>query len=128
MSPAIAAVQMTMRALIKRNAAADDGFGGKAATIPSADWPVVSPAERCFVWVKARRQVADGGKVVIVEDAGALFSPDADVRTGDRFTLKDRRDRDLFDGDVFEVDAPALDKYVGAILTHREVLLRRYRA
>lgn len=121
----LAASLMTMRAEVTRKAEGKDSYGGKAA---GNAWQIVSPEERCFVWIKTRKAVTDGGKVVVVEDASGIFRADADLQTGDRLTFFDRRDRDLFGGDTFEVDAGIVDKYAGAIVVHREAMLRRYRA
>ena len=76
----------------------------------------------CRVWSKTRRHVDDDGKEVLIEDLRGLFPESADIQTGDRVTINDRRGRLIFDSLAVLTVNPR-----GANLRHTEVLFERHK-
>lgn len=54
----------------------------------------------CRAWSKTRREVRNDGVEAIVEDMRAVVPAQADVQSGDRLTVENRRGEVLFDGPV----------------------------
>lgn len=130
--------QMTMRAVISRNASAADSYGHQAAPAELSEVAVDVP---CFVWVENKREILDGQKSAIVELIRAVFRHGTDIRRTDRIIeLTNRKGDDILAGffrndaisDIgaetavngsLQVEAIA-DRSAGSG-THMEVLLRR---
>lgn len=76
----------------------------------------------CRAWSKSRRHVNDDGKETLIEDIRALFPKGADIQTGDRVTINDRRGTLTFDSlAVLTVNRR------GANLRHTEVIFERHK-
>jgi len=114
---------MTMRARVERDKAGTDAYGNK---VVPAVWEVREPNVSCFVWFKSRREVADGGKIVTVEDIRGVFPGDADIARGDRISsLTDRRERKILEENL-DVDE-VTEQSRGPNINHKVALLRRHR-
>ncbi len=109
---------MTHRAVIQR----DTGATTDAWNRPSPPTFGAHLTIACRAWSKSRKEVRDDGKEVVVEDLRALFPKDADIQTGDRVTVNDRRGTLIFDSlAVLTVSRK------GANVRHREVVFERHK-
>ena len=107
--------RMTHRAVLERNTTdTSDGWGQPGE--PS--WSVQATLA-CYAWSRSRKVVADGEKVVTVQDLRAIFAVDADVREQDRLqSITDRRSSTIFPG-------PLTVRTVVPKPTHQEAVLER---
>lgn len=120
----IARASMTMRANLQRDIAPADSYGGKAVT---PVWSIIAAEAPCFVWISQKKEVADGGKIVVVEEIRGIFPADVDIRSGDRvFSLQDRRGQTVVEQQL-DVEAVS-ERSRGPKIDHKSVLLRRHRA
>lgn len=110
---------MTHRAVIQRAGSA----GTDAWNRPDPPTFTVQPDNiACRAWSKTRKHVDDDGKEVLIEDIRGLFPKSADIQTGDRVTVNDRRGTLIFDAlAVLTVSRK------GANLRHREVVFTRHK-
>ncbi len=119
----IVAALLTMRAVVKRNESAVDGYGQKPA---AGDWQIVSAAEPCLVTTRDPRLVVDNGRVLTVEDIRGLFGPAADIQVGDRIEQLTNRHGDTVLSGTLYIDA-VTEKSAGAVVLQKEAVLRRHR-
>lgn len=110
---------MTHRATIGRDTSS--GTDDWNRPIPPT-FTTQAKAIACRVWSKTRRHVDDDGKEVLIEDVRGLFPKTADIQTGDRVTVNDRRGTLIFDSlAVLTVNSR------GANLRHTEVMFERHK-
>jgi len=111
------AQRLTMRAAIERDqATGKDAWGGK----PAPQFETLHAALPCFAWSKASRELADGGKTAMIEDARVMFAKGADVAEGDVITaISDRKGTVLIPGRL-KVEGPPQFKH-----THIEAAIQR---
>lgn len=85
-----------MRAQVERSAPQPPNPWGQPGP------PVFAPLGTvpCRAWSKTRREIRSDGVEAIVEDMRAIVPADADVQSGDRLTVEDRRGAVLFEGPV----------------------------
>lgn len=108
--------RLTMRAAIERNSAAGtDGWNSSVAEVfaPLAVLP-------CFVWSNTAREIQDGDKLARVEDLRAMFSLDADVRSGDEIAQVTNRAGVVLIAGRLRIEGPTQRKH-----THLEAALKR---
>lgn len=113
---------MTMRAQIERSAqqpATPWGQPGPPMFQPLAVVP-------CRAWSKSRREVRNDGLEAIVEDMRAVMPAQADVQSGDRLTVQNRRGEVLFDGPV-AVQTVARRGASASSNGHLELMLTRHK-
>ncbi len=108
--------RLTMRAHVERNqATGKDGWNNPVAAqfAPIGVLP-------CFAWSNNSREVVDGQKTAMIEDARALFALGADINENDEIaSITDRAGSVLFH-DRFRVEGPVQFKH-----THLEAALKR---
>lgn len=88
---------MKHRAAVERDTATGtDTFGHPVKPVMAA-----LVTEPCFAWSKQRRDVQDGGKLVLVEDLRCLLPLATTVAPGDEFaSVQDRRGNTIIAGRV----------------------------
>jgi hypothetical protein len=110
--------RMTHRAVLERNTATTADAWGQPPE-PSFTAQEEGRPLACYAWSKSRKVVADGEKVVTVQDLRAIFPRGADVQEGDRLqSVTDRRRSVVFPG-------PLTVRTVVAKATHQEATLER---
>ena len=105
---------MTHRAVITRNTAATTDAWNR----PDPPTFTALGTVACRAWVKTKKEVRDDGKEIVISDHRAIFPRDADIQTGDRISITDRRGAVIFDGPM----AVATISGHGANLRHKEVV------
>lgn len=108
--------QMTMRALVERDANADteDPLGSPEAP----DWQTLHAALPCRTWFETERHEADSNKTAAIEDRKVIVPKGTDIRPGDRIAdVKDRRGSVIFTG-------PATIEAAGRRRDHIELSLK----
>lgn len=85
-----------MRAVVERSAAQPKTPWGQPGPPQFASLGTVP----CRAWSKTRREVRNDGIEAIVEDMRAVVPAQADVQSGDRLIVENRRGEVLFDGPV----------------------------
>ncbi|KKK85809.1 hypothetical protein LCGC14_2769510 [marine sediment metagenome] len=109
---------MTHRAVITRNTVATTDAWNR----PDPPTFTALKTVACRAWSKTRKHISDDGKETLVEDLRALFPKDADIQTGDRVTVNDRRGTLIFDSlAVLTVSRK------GANVRHSEVVFERHK-
>ena len=109
---------MTHRAVITRNTVATTDAWNR----PDPPTFTALKTIACRAWSKTRKHISDDGKETLVEDLRALFPKDADIQTGDRVTVNDRRGTLIFDSlAVLTVSRK------GANVRHREIIFERHK-
>lgn len=88
--------RMRQRATVERQMQTQrDDFGGRG----TPDWRTHITELPCHLWQKSGREVADGQKVVAVDDRRMIVPLGTDVTTKDRIALvTDRLGTELFEG------------------------------
>lgn len=109
--------RLTHRARVERDTATGtDPRGGK----PAPAFTLLHEALPCFAWSNAARELLDGSKTAMIEDARILIAKDADLREGDVITnITDRAGSTIIVGRL-KVEGPVQFKH-----THREAALQR---
>ncbi len=105
---------MTHRAVITRNTVATTDAWNR----PDPPTFTALKTIACRAWVKTKKEVRDDGKEVVVSDHRAIFPRDADIQTGDRVSITDRRGATIFNGPM----AVAAISGHGANVRHKEVV------
>ncbi len=105
---------MTHRAVITRNTVATTDAWNR----PDPPTFTALKTVACRAWVKTKKEVRDDGKEVVVSDHRAIFPRDADIQTGDRVSITDRRGAVIFVGPM----AVAEISSHGANVRHKEVV------
>ncbi len=109
---------MTHRAVITRNTVATTDAWNR----PDPPTFTALKTIACRAWSKSRTEVRDDDKIVLIEDIRALFPRNADIQTGDRVTVNDRRGTLIFDSlAVLTVSRK------GANVRHRQVIFERHK-
>jgi hypothetical protein len=113
----VIAGRLTHRARIERNtASAADAWGNPVAPV----FTVLHNALPCWFWSKQSRELADGTKTAMIEDARIMFARGADVREGDVITnIADRKGALVVSGRL-KIEGPVQFKH-----THLEAALQR---
>jgi len=113
----VIAGRLTHRARVERNTATGtDAWGGPAAPVFS----VLHNALPCFFYSKAARELVDGAKTAMIEDARIMIALGADLREGDEITsITDRAGNELAEGRL-KIEGPIQFKH-----NHREAALQR---
>ena len=83
---------MTHRAVITRSTSATTDAWNR----PSPPIFTALKTIACRAWVKTKKEVHDDGKEVVISDHRAIFPRDADIQTGDRVSITDRRGSTIF--------------------------------
>lgn len=105
--------RMTHRARLERDTAASTGAWGQPA---APDWNFREELP-CYGWSRSRQVVADGEKVVTVQEMRAIFPTDADIVEGDRLQeITDRRGTVVFPGPLMVRTAQAKPGHVEFML------------
>lgn len=109
--------RLTMRAAVERNQAT--GTDSWNNPVP-ADFQSIGDPLPCFVWSKDTNKVADGGKVVLIEDMRAMFALGADIQANDEIaSVTDRKGTEIIPGRL-KVEGEVQRKH-----THLECALER---
>ncbi|MFN3990051.1 MAG: hypothetical protein ACK4IS_07315 [Erythrobacter sp.] len=109
--------RLTHRARIERDTATGNDSWGNA---PVPHFTVLHHALACFFWSRNARELVDGTKTAMIEDARVMFALDADVREGDVITtITDRSGALVVDGRL-KIEGPVQFKH-----NHLEAALQR---
>jgi len=109
--------RLTMRARIERDTATGTDSWGNA---PVPNFTVLHNELPCFFWSKNSRELVDGTKTAMIEDARIMFALRADVREGDVITtITDRGGALIVDGRL-KIEGPVQFKH-----SHLEAALQR---
>lgn len=109
--------RLTMRARMERDTATGTDSWGNA---PVPNFTVLHNALPCFFSSKNARELVDGSKTAMIEDARIMFALSADVREGDVITtITDRRGALVVSGRL-KIEGPVQFKH-----NHLEAALQR---
>lgn len=105
------------RAAVERNVATGtDAWGGA----PAPDFQPLHAALPCWFYSKAARELVDGAKTAMIEDARIMVALGADLQEADEITaITDRAGNVIVEGRL-KVEGPVQHKH-----THREAALQR---
>ncbi|MEM6265898.1 MAG: hypothetical protein AAF494_01725 [Pseudomonadota bacterium] len=88
--------RLTMRAAVERNQAVGTDAWGDA--LPP-DFQLIHTALPCFAWSRSGRELVDGSKTALIEDARIMVALGADLLEGDEITaISDRSGNILIPG------------------------------